>query len=103
MIDQAGIQVSDLEESKAFYEGALTPLGYRKLMEFTAEQTGGSAGVGFGEPPKPDFWIGQGTPNHPPVHLAFRAANRAQVNAFYTAALQAGGRDIEAVCHTPES
>ena len=129
MIDHAGVQVSDLEKSKTFYEGALAPLGYRKLMEFTAEQTGSSAGVGFGEPPKPDFWIGQGTPNHPPVHLAFRAANRAQVDAFYAAALKAGGRDngppgprphyhphyygafvldpdghnIEAVCHRPES
>ena len=127
MIDHTGVQVSDLDKSKAFYEAALAPLGYRNLMEFTAEQTGGFAGVGFGEPPKPDFWIGLGTPNQPPVHLAFRAASRALVDAFYAAAMQAGGRDngppglrphyhehyygafvldpdghnIEAVCHAP--
>lgn len=93
MIDHTGVQVSELSRSKAFYEAALAPLGYRLLMELTAEQTGGFAGAGFGEPPKPDFWIGQGNPNQPPLHVAFRAANRGLVDQFYAAAMAAGGRD----------
>jgi catechol 2,3-dioxygenase-like lactoylglutathione lyase family enzyme len=128
MIDHTGVVVSDFARSKAFYSSTLAPLGYEVLMELSAAQTGHSDVAGFGEPPKPDFWISQGTPNKPPVHIAFRAGSRARVDAFYQAALAAGGRDngapglrlhyhanyygafvldpdghnIEAVCHTPE-
>ena len=120
MIDHAGVTVSNVTRSKAFYRAALAPLGYQVLMEF--EQF-----VGYGVPPKPDFWIGQGTPNVPGVHVAFRAESRAMVDAFYEAAMAAGGNDngppgprpqyhenyygafvldpdghnIEAVCHLP--
>lgn len=128
MIDHTGVVVSDFARSKAFYSGVLASLGYEMLMELSAALTGHSDVAGFGEPPKPDFWISQGAPNKPPVHIAFRAGSRAQVDAFYQAALAAGGRDngapglrlhyhanyygafildpdghnIEAVCHTPE-
>jgi catechol 2,3-dioxygenase-like lactoylglutathione lyase family enzyme len=121
MIDHTGVSVSDVARSKAFYTAALAPLGYAMLMEF--EQF-----AGFGVAPKPDFWIGQGKPNVPPVHIAFHAGSRAMVDAFHRAALQAGGRDngppglrphyhenyygafvldpdghnIEAVCHAPK-
>ena len=86
MIDHTGVTVSDITKSKAFYRAALAPLGYEMLMEF--EQF-----AGFGVAPKPDFWIGEGAPNVPPMHVAFRAETRAQVDAFYKAALGAGGRD----------
>lgn len=121
MIDHTGVAVSNFAKSKAFYAAALAPLGYAVLMEF--EQF-----AGFGIAPKPDFWIGEGTPNVPPIHVAFRAESRGQVDAFHKAALAAGGRDhgapglrehyhpnyygafvldpdghnIEAVCHTPQ-
>ena len=50
--------------------------------------------AGFGVPPKPDFWLAQSeTPNKPPIHIAFRADTRALVDAFYKAAMAAGGRD----------
>ena len=127
MIDHTGISVSDFAKSKAFYVTALKPLGYQLLMDLSAEQTGGYEGAGFGVPHKPDFWIGKGTPNEPRIHVAFRAADRATVDAFYKAAIAAGGRDngapgprphyhanyygafvldpdghnIEAVCHDP--
>lgn len=93
MIDHTGLNVSDFARSKAFYTAALAPLGYACLMEVPAELTGQGDAAGFGEPPKPDFWIAHGTPNHPPIHIAFRAANRATVDAFYAAALAAGGTD----------
>lgn len=128
MIDHTGVAVSDFERSKAFYRTALAPLGYALLMELPAAVTQSADVAGFGEPPKPDFWIHSGTPNRPPVHIAFRAATRAAVDAFYRAALAAGGRDngppgprphyhanyygafvldpdghnIEAVCHAPQ-
>jgi catechol 2,3-dioxygenase-like lactoylglutathione lyase family enzyme len=95
-------------------------------MEVTSAQTGRNDAAGFGVPPKPDFWIGSGSPRDS-IHVAFRAANRALVDAFYKAAISAGGRDngapglrphyhpnyygafvldpdghnIEAVCHDP--
>lgn len=93
MIDHTGITVNDLARSKAFYTAALAPIGYQLLMEFPAAVTGHADVAGFGEPPKPDFWLGSGSPNQPPLHLAFRAANRQQVDAFHAAALAAGGRD----------
>lgn len=128
MIDHMGVSVSDFEKSKAFYIKALTAIGYALLMEFPSAVTGSTDVAGFGEPPKPDFWISKGAPNQPPMHVAFRVNNRALVDAFYREAIAAGGRDngapgirphyhqdyygafvldpdghnIEAVCHLPE-
>lgn len=128
MIDHTGITVSDFARSKSFYTSALAPLGYAMVMELSAAVTGHTDTAGFGEPPKPEFWISAGPPNQPPIHIAFRAASRAVVDAFYAAAIAAGGRDngapgvrphyhpnyygafvldpdghnIEAVCHAPE-
>lgn len=93
MIDHIGIVVSDFQKSKLFYSRALAPIGYSLLMEVSSEETGRNDAAGFGVAPKPDFWIGNGTPNQPPVHVAFRASCRAHVNAFHQAALAAGGRD----------
>ncbi len=93
MIDHTGVGVSDFERSKAFYETALAPLGYQLILEISSAETGGFAGAGFGIPPKPDFWIGSGAPQVPPVHIALRADTRAEVDAFYRAAIAAGGRD----------
>ena len=120
MIDHIGLSVSDYAASKRFLEAALAPLGYSLLMEFEG------VGAGFGAQGKPDLWISQGLTA--PVHVAIHSPDRATVDAFYKAALAAGGRDngapglrpeyhagyygafvhdpdgnnIEAVCHTPE-
>lgn len=93
MIDHTGVTVSDFQRSREFYRQALAPLGYGLLMEVPASVTGRADVAGFGEPPKPDFWVISGQPNHPPVHIAFRAATRAMVDAFYQAAIAAGGRE----------
>lgn len=95
MIDHSGITVVDFERSKAFYVAALAPLGYQLLMEFSAEITKVTDVAGFGEPPKPDFWLARATPHkqahHPSIHFAFRAKTREAVDAFYRAAIAAGG------------
>lgn len=119
MIDHIGVAVTDLDKSIAFYTKALAPLGYELVMKW--EQF-----AGFGVGGKPDFWIGKGTPSDR-IHVAFRAAGRAQVRAFYEAGMAAGGTDngapgprpqyhehyygafvrdpdghnVEAVCHEP--
>jgi catechol 2,3-dioxygenase-like lactoylglutathione lyase family enzyme len=121
VLDHVSLPVSDLERSKRFYEEALSPLGYRLIMEHHI------SGVGFGQSAKPDFWIRQGAPGAA-VHVAFASEDRATVDAFHEAAMAAGGRhnggpglrpeyhpsyygafvfdpdgnNIEAVCHGPE-
>jgi catechol 2,3-dioxygenase-like lactoylglutathione lyase family enzyme len=126
MLDHAGFPVSDYERSKAFYERALAPLGYVLVME-VAQTENDSPAAGFGANGKPDFWIGGEGGLNKPIHVALAAKDRATVDAFYRAAIAAGGTDhgapglrphyhanyygafvldpdghnIEAVCHAP--
>ena len=93
MIDHIGFPVADYPRAKVFYEKALLPLGYGLVMELTTEQTGHAPTAGFGADGKPDFWIsGEGGINKP-LHVAFAAKDRATVDAFYRAAMAAGGQD----------
>ena len=93
MIDHTGVVVSDFEKSKKFYQAVLAAIGYELLIELPASVTGHADVAGFGDGGKPDFWIGGGTPNQPPVHVAFGVRDRAQVDAFHQAGIKAGGRD----------
>ena len=94
MIDHIGFSVSDYERAKAFYGQALAPLGYVLVKEVPAEKTeAGFAAAGFGADGKPDFWIAGEGKLERPVHVAIIAQRRADVDAFYRAALAAGGRD----------
>ena len=93
MIDHTGLNVSDPIKSRYFYDQALSPLGYKMLIEIPKEYTAGTVVLGYGVPPKADFWMSEGTPNNPKIHIAFQADDRAQVDAFYKAALSAGGKD----------
>jgi len=97
-------------------------------MEIDADKTESAyPAAGFGANGKPDFWIGGEGGIDRPLHVAIVAKDRATVDAFYQAALAAGGRDngspglrphyhahyygafvldpdghnIEAVCHAP--
>jgi catechol 2,3-dioxygenase-like lactoylglutathione lyase family enzyme len=121
VIDHVVLNVRDLETSKAFYERALSPLGYQLTGEWLE-------GCGFGADQKSDFFLAQRGEPSAPVHVALVSSNRATVDAFHAAALEAGGKDngppglrrvyhefyygayvldpdgnnIEAVTHTPE-
>jgi catechol 2,3-dioxygenase-like lactoylglutathione lyase family enzyme len=129
VIDHIGMSVRDIAHATEFYRTALAPLGIGVVMEVSAEDTGSGAAVGFGANWKPFFWIGEGF--HPAgdqhIHVAFTAPSREAVDAFYAAAIAAGGKDngppglrphyhenyygafvldadgnnIEAVCHAP--
>ncbi|MES2839617.1 MAG: VOC family protein [Pseudomonadota bacterium] len=120
MFDHIGFGVTDLPASKAFFLRSLAPLGVAVVME-------GPYGVGLGRNNKPTLWLSPGGRQPAPLHLAFTAETRQEVDAFHAAALAAGGRDngppglrphyhanyygafvigpdghnIEAVCHKP--
>jgi catechol 2,3-dioxygenase-like lactoylglutathione lyase family enzyme len=93
MIDHIGLRVSDVTRATEFYLKALAPLGIAIVMEVSAEETGHGAAVGFGADGKPFFWIGAGEGRSGPLHVAFAAASRNAVDAFYRSALKAGGKD----------
>lgn len=86
IIDHIGFAVSDSEKSSEFYSKALLPLGIVKIMEV-------EGWTGFGKNGKPEFWFGKGDSPQLPMHIAFSAENRNQVDQFYEAALAAGGKD----------
>lgn len=122
IIDHIGIAVSDYDKSLDFYTKALAPLGIFLVVEIE-----GWAGFGKNKD-KAEFWFGPDQKAHNPLHIAFSATNRQQVDAFYTASIEAGaicdgklglreiyhpnyyscfvidpdGHNIEAVCHNPE-
>jgi catechol 2,3-dioxygenase-like lactoylglutathione lyase family enzyme len=120
MIDHIALQCSDVPASAAFYDTVLAPLGGSRVMDF------GDV-IGYGVPPAPEFWIGPhntGT-GFRESHIAFTAASREAVRAFFGAAVAAGaevlheprvwpeyhpayygafvrdpdGNNVEAVCH----
>jgi catechol 2,3-dioxygenase-like lactoylglutathione lyase family enzyme len=122
VIDHISLKVKDFARSKAFYEKALAPLGFKAMMSFPEA-------AGYGDT-HPAFWIGGGksaADSAEPVHVAFAAKDRKAVDAFHQAALAAGGKDngkpglrpqnhkdyygafvydpdgnnVEAVCHKP--
>lgn len=123
MLDHLSIQCADVERSAAFYDTVLAALGGERIMDFGVV-------VGYGVPPKPDFWIGPQSSGEGfrEAHIAFTAADRGTVQAFFDAAVGFGadvlhpprvwpeyhenyfgafvrdpdGNNVEAVCHMPE-
>jgi catechol 2,3-dioxygenase-like lactoylglutathione lyase family enzyme len=121
MIDHVSLQVADLEASSAFYDAVLAPLGGHRVMD-----VGVAVGYGIDQP---TFWIGREATDAPnkEVHVAFVAADRDAVVAFFDAAVATGaevlhaprvfpeyhpdyfggfvrdpdGNNVEAVCHRP--
>lgn len=123
MIDHITFGVSDFAASVTFYDRAFAPLGLKRLFD----PPGAAASTGYGDT-RPWFWIAEVRPTRGMLHIAIRAHTRAQVDAFYAAAIAAGGLDngppgprphyhpdyygafvldpdgnnIEAVCHFPQ-
>jgi catechol 2,3-dioxygenase-like lactoylglutathione lyase family enzyme len=90
MIDHISIGVRDMTKAKRFYDAALKPLGYQCLSEGEGSLGYGREAVAFwisvvDHPVQPDMQSG--------LHFCFIAPNPKSVDAFYTAALAAGGRD----------
>ena len=124
MFDHVKFGVSDFAASKAFFLKALEPLGVTVVSEGLP-----SYGVELSQGGDVSLCLYQTEEKPAQLHLAFTAGNRRQVDAFYGAALAAGGKDngapglrlhyhenyyaafvigpdghnIEAVCHKPEA
>ena len=122
MFDHVVFGVRDYAASKAFYLGALEPIGMKIVSE-------GPLGVEMSSDDQVSLCLFQTQEKPAHLHLALRAANRAQVDAFHRAALAAGGKDnggpglrpkyhanyyaafvidpdghnVELVCHAPEA
>ena len=122
MLDHVTIGVSNIDQSKEFYDRALGPLGITRLYA----EGEGFAGYGIGR--KAFFWIGWRDTPQTGAHIAFTAQDRAVVDRFHREAIAAGGRDngkpgirpnyhpnyygafvldpdghnIAAVCHSPQ-
>jgi catechol 2,3-dioxygenase-like lactoylglutathione lyase family enzyme len=121
--------VADCHRSKAFYDAALAPIGISMIMEVPADMTeSGGTACGYGTGGKPYFWFGDGEKVGEGFHVAFAVHSRSLVDAFYEAAIAAGGKDngapglrpqyhptyygafvydpdghnVEVVCHAPE-
>ena len=128
MLDHVSLGVSDIHRSRGFYDAVLRPLGLVRIVDF-GENRGSDYGVAR-RPPGIEFTITREARVTAPVrgvHFCFRAPDRNAVDAFYMAALTAGGHDdgapglraqyhadyygafvldpdgyrIEAVCHAP--
>lgn len=92
-IDHVSVGVTNMRRSKAFYDAALAPLGMNPIMP--VEISGQLVGVGYGAG-APSFWIqlpinGQPASMGNGVHVAFAAKTRAEVDAFFLAAMDLGG------------
>jgi catechol 2,3-dioxygenase-like lactoylglutathione lyase family enzyme len=124
MFDHVKFGVSDFATSKAFFIKALEPLGVNVAGEGVP-----TYGIELCSTDNDSLCLFQTDEKPAHLHLAFVAANRGQVDAFYQAALAAGGTDngapglrpryhanyyaafvigpdghnIEAVCHAPET
>lgn len=122
MFDHVVIGVSDYAASKTFFLKALEPLGVVVVQE-------GPLGVELSADDATSLCLFQTGEKPARLHLAFKAGNRRQVEEFYRAALEAGGKDngapglrpnyhanyyaafvigpdghnVEVVCHEPEA
>lgn len=128
MIDHITFGIKDFARSTAFYDAAFAPLGVRRLFDVPPKHTGGVKVTGYGDD-RPWFWLAEEEATTGKLHIALQAKSRAEVDAFHSAALRAGGRDngppgqrpqyhahyygafvldpdghnIEAVCHLPNA
>lgn len=87
LIDHIQLVVRDIEASRRFYEAIFKtldiPMGGVADDYFWADEL-------FVSTPDSEAALGQLTGRH---HLAFQAADRATVDAFYKAGLENGGKD----------
>jgi catechol 2,3-dioxygenase-like lactoylglutathione lyase family enzyme len=90
MFDHVSIGVSDIKRAGAFYDAVLKPLHVTRLHD-------GDTSLGYGEKSAGLWLLAVSKPVKPDVesglHFCFEAKSRAAVDAFYAAALKAGGKD----------
>jgi catechol 2,3-dioxygenase-like lactoylglutathione lyase family enzyme len=101
MIDHLVVQAADVAASLEFYLHVFEPVGLREAMRF---QDGDALVVGLAGPDRPpDFWLSQARSGETrELHVAFRATDRAAVDAVHDAAAAAGAEVLHAPREWPE-
>ena len=125
MLNHIAINVSDIRRSRHFYDAVLAELGYVIKASRSTSASYGTPDIGSHGDPGGDFWISEGSPSNPRVHIAFTALSIESVKNFHRTALVRGatcngapgyrtgyhanyyaafvldldGYNIEAVCH----
>lgn len=88
-LDHIGIPVADYTKAKEFYSKALAPLGYVLKSDYAEWKA-----AGFECDGRQDLWLGGDHPKQAKgTHLAFTGKDKTSIQAFYDAALAAGGTD----------
>lgn len=82
IIDHVHLRAADLEASKRFYRAVFSALGKSDAFVEAKDHF-------FAD----ELWVDKADGAVSRVHLAFQANDRAVVEAFYKAAMAAGGRD----------
>jgi catechol 2,3-dioxygenase-like lactoylglutathione lyase family enzyme len=97
MLDHLSLQCADVAASATFYDAVLAPIGGGRIMDF------GDV-IGFGVDGKASFWLGPLSTDGPnrEVHVAFVAADRAAVRAFFAAAVATGAEVLHEPAEHPE-
>jgi catechol 2,3-dioxygenase-like lactoylglutathione lyase family enzyme len=88
------VVASDFARSLAFYDAALGALGLSRAAEFGDEEEHDAqveAAAWGSEGAAPALWLVTGATPTTGAHVCLRAASRASVEAFFTAATAAGG------------
>lgn len=86
MVDHIGLRVTDIAASVRFFKAALAPLGHVLASQ-------GDDYAGFGPPGAPALWLHLSAERGRGTHVALRAPDRAAVQRFHAAGLDAGARD----------
>ncbi|AAL53577.1 hypothetical protein P053_00389 [Brucella abortus 01-4165] len=97
LFDHIGFKARDINRSLSFYESCMPELG----LDVIARSGSGFFVSGGERAPVPFLWIYGGDPagehgeDRPGdrLHLMFTAGSREEVEAFYKAAIRAGGKD----------
>lgn len=97
MIAHTTQTVSNIAKAKEFYTKALAPLGYTLSKDMPEYKV---AGYKSGEG-NHDFWLHE-RPSPQTTHIAFVAKSEEEAQAFYKAAIDAGGKDNGAPGYRPD-
>jgi catechol 2,3-dioxygenase-like lactoylglutathione lyase family enzyme len=85
-LDHISVNVKDLKRARAFYQAALGAIGMKINLDFDST-------FGMGSKDENVFWLSRDRSASGGGHYAFRVEHREEVDAFFTAALKAGGKD----------
>jgi catechol 2,3-dioxygenase-like lactoylglutathione lyase family enzyme len=96
-IDHVTITTRDCRAAKRFYELALRPLGFSVVLDWPER---GRAYLGLPAETSSLWIVQRGHPGRATVSLA--AVDQSAVDAFYAAALAAGGEPVSPPAHRPE-